>query len=117
MPAVTEVELHSGQVQFRKEQAPTPPSSSRQGSVTVNVSGSPGSAARFDVSFMVWITCEEQGEDASSTFVLNTFVLSGDDRLPYREVEEQAARQLSPMLRSAADQIDQQIEAAAKHAE
>jgi len=106
---VESVEFGYGSVQFVKEIKPTPEKSDTKGNVTIKTVASPGQQEHFIVTFM--LTCAEK-ED--SNFRANIFhwseVVTGLPRTTsYGEVEAQAARQIAPNLRQAADAIEQLV--------
>jgi hypothetical protein len=110
MASIKDFQMGNGSVTFRSEIEPTPETreTSKQGSVVVNTinSATQGVPAYYEVSFMLNTTIEHDGVVASNIFHWTCLVSEKSDRAQYRSVEDQAARQIAPMLRSLADKIE-----------
>jgi hypothetical protein len=107
MPTLNEVQLTAGEITFSKEEKGRPATSETKDNVTINHVAIPGTPAHYEVTFMVSATFQEaEGLDFSNRFHLTCLVPEPSDRAQYRAVEDQAARQIAPMLRSLADKIE-----------
>jgi hypothetical protein len=122
MIELKQVRYGNGSVRFFAEVEPTPTTSETHGNVTVNNMGKPGSPARYEVTYMISSDFEMEGVEVNNVFHW-TVALTGvhrDD--PYAGIEAAGARQLAPMLRAVADQIEKEVaefdaELAAKEAD
>ncbi len=109
MTTVEAARFGNGQVEYRSEVEPVPPTSEKTGNVTVNVTGSEGVSAHYKVTFMIQAELEESNHALNNIFHWSLVVPSEDENASYRDVEDQAARQIAPTLRAVADLVDQQI--------
>lgn len=109
MPKITTVEFGNGEIRFVAKVDPVPASSKTTGNVTVNNSAQPGSPAHYRTSFMLSTDLEEEGVIASNVFHWNSVVLNDDQNASYRAIEDQAVRQIAPLLRAVADEMDKAV--------
>jgi len=109
MDDLTLTSFGNGSIRFVGKVDEVPPSTTVDGNVTINNSGTPGVPAHFETTTMIQAQIKVSDVTAFSTFHLNDVVLSENADVPYREIEYKAARRLAPMLRAIADQIDQEM--------
>ena len=110
MPDIVRAIMESGRVQFIRERKPESETTRTYGNVTIHIRHSHAAIpAHFQVSFNITVDHEEQGLAIQHVFELSQIVLNQNDAAPYREVEAQGARQLAPMLRGVADQIEKAV--------
>lgn len=109
MADLKDVRYGNGSVRFFGEVEPIPATSETRDNITINNMGQPGEPARFEVTYMIACDFEMDGVEVNNLFHW-TVALTGvhrDD--PYAGIEAEGARQLAPMLRSVADQIEKQV--------
>ena len=109
MPKITSVEFGNGEIRFVGKVDPVPASSKTTGNVTVNNSAQPGVPSHYLTNFMISAELEEKGLTARNVFQWNSVVLSDDQNAPYRAIEDQAVRQIAPLLRAVADEMDKAV--------
>ena len=108
--SVSSVEFGFGTVQYVKEIEAVPASSKKTGNVTINNMATPGSPEHFLVTFMLSYGPDDGALGRRNIFHWTEAVVGLPRTTPYSEVEAQAARQLAPSLRAAADAIEKQVE-------
>lgn len=110
---VKDARLGNGSITYMREIEPRPETreTSRHGNVTTNIINQAieGVPAHYEVTFMLNSTFETEGIQAHNVFHWNCVVVEKNERAPYRSIEDQAARQIAPMLRSLADRIESQM--------
>lgn len=106
---VESVEFSYGSVQFVKEIKPTPAKSDTKGNVTINTVATPGQREHFIVTFMLTCTAEEGSSLRANIFHWSEVVTGLPRTASYGEVEAQAARQIAPNLRQAADAVERLV--------
>jgi len=105
----TAVGFGYGSVTYRYEIEAVPPSSKTEGNVTINNSGSPGCPAHYEVEPMITVDHDAGGVIFSNTFHWKVVVVGLPKNAPYSEIDAEAARQIAPMLRDAANLIEKQV--------
>ncbi|HZW15430.1 MAG TPA: hypothetical protein VFF66_04150 [Brevundimonas sp.] len=109
MAELKDIRWGNGTVRYFSEVEPTPTTSKTTGNVTVNNMGQPGLPAYYEVTYMLSCDFEASGVEITN-HVHWTAALTGVGRdAPYGEVEAEGARQIAPMLRSVADQIEKLV--------
>src|SRR4051812_28930475 len=111
MATIQKLQIGNGQVAFVTKVDPTPTTSETSGSVTINNIGRPGKPAHYEITFSISVDSLEGRVEGYNTFLWNEIVLDERDDVPYREVEAKAARQIAPMLRAVADQVEKEVAA------
>lgn len=111
MPRISAVEFENGKVQFNPKRDAIGPTSEIDGEIAIHNYGLPARPAHYQVSFVITFECEERGVRYRDMSHWTCMLLTDDDTLSYREVESRAARQLAPMLRAVADQVEEQVAA------
>lgn len=111
MTKVKALRLGNGSVTYIPVVEPRPASSrttktDHNVSVTINDAAIPGTPAHYEVTFMIGADLEHGELESHNTFHLSCVVPEQSDTAQYRSVEDQAARQLAPMLRALADKIE-----------
>ena len=106
MSELKSVEFGCGSVVYVRKIEGRPETIERDGSVTVHNSAIPSRPAHYEVTFMLNSSFEHVGLPISNIFHWSCIVEEQSDRAPYRSVEDKAARQIAPMLRSLADKIE-----------
>jgi hypothetical protein len=106
MANLKEVTFGNGSINYVRKFDGRPESTEKNGNVTVHNSPIPGIPGHYQISFMINSRFEQDGVEFSNIFHLNCVVSEQSDHAEYRLVEDQAARQLPPMLRSLADKIE-----------
>jgi hypothetical protein len=109
MPDLIDVAFGHGSVQLIPKVDAVPTTSKTTGNTTVNVVGSPEKPGYFQTSFMLSCDFSEAGREFSNIFHWTVVTPLGDKSVSYTEVEADAARQLAPMLRAAADKVEQLV--------
>ncbi len=109
MSEIKRVNITNGSITYIAAEEPVPATTRVDGNVTINNAGQPGSPGHFETSFMISVQSEAQGKIVNNVFHWNDIVSIESDGSPYREIEDKAARNLAPMLRAVADQIDREI--------
>jgi hypothetical protein len=110
MATLENLEFGNGRVTYVSKVDPTPRTerSDTNGNVTINniTEAQPGRPAFYDVTFILTANFENAGVKFSNVFSWECVVPEESDRAQYRSVEDQAAKQIAPMLRTLADQIE-----------
>lgn len=109
MVEIVDVSMGYGDISFTRKIEAVPGTSETTGNVTINNAGTVGKPSHFDTSFMISADAKVGDVEFTNIFHWKVVVLADSVDVPYSEVEEQAARQISPMLRAVADNIDQQL--------
>ena len=111
--SIKDVSIGHGSVTYFSEIKPRPETkeTKHHGNVTTNVINAAvdGIPAHYGVTFMLNSTFETEGIETQNVFHWNCVVVEPDDLARYRSVEDQGARQIAPMLRSLADQLESQL--------
>ena len=108
-PAVKLVGFESGQIAYQGTIEPTPATSTTSGNVTVTNTAQPGRPAHYDVSFTIHFETGDSPLQAATIFSVHLRLPGFGRDAPYGQVESLAARQVAPVLRAVADQIEQQV--------
>lgn len=106
MSALKDVKLDNGSISYTPKFEGSPASIKTTGNVTVHNHEIKGVPAHFAASLFINATYEHDGIELSNMFTWNCLVSEPDDNATYRSVEDQAARQIAPMLRALADKIE-----------
>lgn len=106
MARLKEVIFGNGSITYVKKVDGRPESTEKNGNITVHNSAIPGVPAHYQISFMINSEFEQDGVQFLNFFHLNYVVSEQSDRAEYRSIEDQAAKQLGPMLRALAEKIE-----------
>ena len=113
MVFVSDVDLAFGQVTYRGGTVPVPDriDSSTAGDVEVNVitPGRRGESEHFEVRFRLACSCEAADIRFQNDFEIVAKVHGLSKDAPYSRIEDEAVRQLAPMLRGAAQRIEEAL--------
>ena len=109
MVTVKDAKLGFGTVRFFGKIDPVPETVSRQGNVTIKNAAQPGQPAYFDVSYQLQFLADRDGISEFNVFTVSLPLTGISHDTPYSRVEGEAARQLAPMLRSFADEIEKLV--------
>ncbi len=109
MAEISDVQLGFGAIAFRGGVAAEPASVVRQGNVTVHNEAKPGQPMSFEGSFQISCYSKEDAISLFNVFTVNLPVVGEPADSPYSAIESKAARQIAPMLRSIADEVERQI--------
>lgn len=103
--------LGYGAVTYRNAEEGKPATSKATGSLTLTTGPVEGVPEHFQVSFRVKYKIASGEMLISNDFYLLTTLTETPHTTPYIEVEHEAAKQLAPMLRLLADEIERQVAA------
>lgn len=109
MAKIDGVEIRNGSVVFTRAVEEVPSSTKREGNVTINNVGSPGVPAYFEVSFMLNSNFSDGAIKSSNVFHWHCIVPAENSDQSYQKIEDDAARQIAPMLRELADLVEGQV--------
>ena len=113
-PTVALTSFSNGSICFRHEEPGRPATTETSGNITVRNAEIPPKPSFFDVSFNIGAHLNLAGAETHSTLLLNIPVPRATSDIPYREVEDEAARHLPQVLRALADLIATDLERVAK---
>lgn len=108
-PTIKLEQLRYPDIAFSNEVPAVPATTERDGNVTINNAAQPGSPAHFMSAVSIPITTTWNGVTMNSSIYLNLAVPAESARTQYREVCQRAVDQIAPLLRSLADQIEQEL--------
>ena len=108
---LTDVTIDHAQVVYRPAVDPVPSSTTttEDGTVISIVNDEIGSPAHFEASFSISAAFSQNGLDFRNFLAWACVVPNEQDDAQFFEVETQAARQIAPMLRALADQVEKQV--------
>jgi len=114
IPKIELEELRYPEISFSKAAPEVPATSETTGNVTINNPGRPAEPSFFEAMLNIPVKTTWNGIDLHSGLFLRLPVPTASDMMPYRDVCELALDQLAPLLRSLADQIEQDLEEVGK---
>ena len=103
------VRYGNGSVRFFAEVEPTPTTTETRDNITINNMGQPGTPARYEVTYMIATEFEMDGVEIRNTFHWDVALTGVNREDSYVGIEAAGARQLAPMLRAVADQIEKEV--------
>ncbi len=114
IPKIELEELRYPGISFSKAAPAVPATSQTTGNVTVNNAGKPAEPSFFEAMLNIPVKTTWNEIDLHSGLFLRLPVPTPSDMMPYRDVCELALEQLAPLLRSLADQVEQEFGAVGK---
>lgn len=108
---LTDLKLGFGTLRYVAGEDEVPYSVTQTDDVTFHNHAKPGRPAYYDVSFQVSATVEIEGVSEFTVFSVSIPVIGKSGNSSYKEVESEAARQLAPVLRLFAEDIERQVAA------
>lgn len=109
MVQIQNLKFGFGTLTYRGRVEAIPASVVKQGNVTTHNAAQPGSPAYFEVAFQIQGHVEEDGVSEFHIFNLTVPLIDKPADSSYSEIEAEAAKQLAPMLRLFADEIERQV--------
>lgn len=106
MVQINTVGLGYGDVVFTKAFEGRPRTEKREGNVTVINEAIAGKPAYFEVSHMLNVEVDADGDTYHNIFHLKSRISGEDEDVSYKAIEALGFRNLAPMLRAIADRIE-----------
>jgi hypothetical protein len=106
---IRKLKLGFGRVVYSPKVETIPASVVTEGNVTTHTPENPGQPSYFAATFQISGDVEHDGVELFNVFSLDVPVVGGSGRSPYAEIESEAARQLAPILRLFAEELEKQV--------
>jgi hypothetical protein len=106
---IRKLQLGFGRLVYHSEIEAIPASVVTEGNVTTHTAETLGRPHYFEATFQISGDVEHDGIAVFNVFSIDVPVVGRSGRSPYAEIESEAARQLAPILRLFAEEIEKQV--------